>query len=49
VGKLTVSIPRNERRPLLDGSRYHQYEVIKPLPVWHGGIAGLLDTDILDH
>ncbi len=23
----------------LDGSSYHQYEVIRPLPVWEGGIA----------
>ncbi len=23
----------------LDGASYHQYEVIKPLPVWQGGIA----------
>ena len=23
----------------LEGPGYHQYEVIKPLPVWQGGIA----------
>lgn len=43
-GKFTspVGTPYPERAlpaSSLDGPSYHQYEVIKPLPVWQGGIA----------
>lgn len=43
-GKFTspAGVPYPERAlppTNLDGASYHQYEVIKPLPVWEGGIA----------
>lgn len=43
-GKFTspTGVPYPERAlppTNLDGASYHQYEVIKPLPVWQGGIA----------